>query len=153
MLPHAHRYTQSAPKNRRTGNHAVPLSLLLPKLVNGAALFIIVPAIGNILVVADSFLFQHTVVVAPFFDVVITTFAHFPVPLRWLDAGSLTVITDAAVVHASRAAASAAGHSAVDVKFFRSSVSYDPHDTLLLFFRFISQRTAVICYCSLNHFS
>ena len=152
MLPHAHRCTQSAPKNRRTGNHAVPLSLLLPKLVNGAALFIIVPAIGNILVVADSFLFQHTVVVAPFFDVVITTFAHFPVPLRWLDAGSLTVITDAAVVHASRAAA-AAGHSAVDVKFFRSSVSYDPHDTLLLFFRFISQRTAVICYCSLNHFS
>ena len=139
MLPHAHRCTQSAPKNRRTGNHAVPLSLLLPKLVNGAALFIIVPAIGNILVVADSFLFQHTVVVAPFFDVVITTFAHFPVPLRWLDAGSLTVITDAAVIHAPCSTAPAANRIAADTQLFCPFISYESHDLSLLFFFFRSK--------------
>ena len=88
---------------------------------------------GNILVVADNFFFQCAIVVAPFFNVVITSFAHVSALLR-LNAGSLTMIADAPIVHASCTAASTTGRATANTQFFCSLFSYEFHDMFLLFF-------------------
>ena len=127
------------PKIRKTDNHAFPLAVLLPKLVNRAAFLIIIPAMGNILIVADTLFLQCAIVVAPFFNVIITAFAHSSILLR-LNAGSLTMVANAAIIHAPRSAAPAADGITANAKFFCSLVPYKSHDLSLLFF--FSQQAA-----------
>ena len=138
MLMYVHRYTQSVPKIRKTDNLAFPSSALFPKLVNRAALLIIIPAMGNILVIADDFFLQGAIMIAPFFNVIITAFTHLPNLLR-LNACPLTVITDAAVIHAPCSTAPAANRIAADTQLFCPLISYESHDLSLLFFFFRSK--------------
>lgn len=88
---------------------------------------------GNILIVADDFLLQGTVVIAPFFNVIITALAHLPALLR-LNACSLAVVANTAVIHAPCTTAPAADRITANTQLFGSPVSHESHTLSLLFF-------------------
>lgn len=92
---------------------------------------------GNILIIADDFLFQGTIMIAPFFNVIITALAHLSALLR-LNACSLAMVANTAVIHAPCTTAPAANRITANTQLFGSPVFYESHNMSLLFF-FVSQ--------------